>query len=111
MSDIAIRFDGLILAGALLVATSIFLLVALGAAIAAMLNRPSRKRLLAAARIALLYALLNGAGLAATFTYMAYRSPPAGPDWIDWLALPVMLLLTAGCVALVRRKSTLQQQA
>ncbi len=105
MSDIAIRFDGLILAGTLLIAAAVFLLLASGAALAAWRDQAGRARWFKAVRSAMSYALLNACGLIATCAYMAFSSPPAaGPDWIDWLTLPVVLLFAAGCASLIRSK-------
>jgi hypothetical protein len=103
MSDIAIRFDGLILAGSFAVWASIYFLVALSAAIVGL--RTNRERLLLVARTASLFGVLSLVALGLVVAYMARFGPPtAGPDWLDWLTLPSLVLFAAGCVVIARRK-------
>jgi uncharacterized membrane protein YjjP (DUF1212 family) len=106
VSDIAIRFDGLLLAGSLAVAALIFMVAAAAMALGRLAAPQHAHRLSAAARSAALFALLNLAALGLVAAYIAQRSSPAGGrDWLDWLTVPAVMLFVAGCVLTARRRS------
>jgi len=105
MSDVAIRFDGLILVGWLAVAATIYLLFAIWAAFVSSKAMGLKARLRLVARTAFVLSISNFAALAALLTYMTYADPQSGgPDWLDWLTVPALILFTLGCIALVRRR-------
>ena len=104
MSDIELRFDGLLVAVVLLLAAIIYLFVALIAFLAGANGGPKRARRMMAARTAMLFAVLNGIGFGLMLVYMDQAPPPMGPDRVDWLALPAALLFVAGCIVIAVRK-------
>ena len=105
MSDITLRFDGLILAASFVMGASIFFLVSFIAAIMRGTTTENRDRLLLVARTASLFGLLNLVALGLVVAYMDRIGPPiTGPDWIDWLTIPSLILIIAGCVIVARRK-------
>src|SRR5689334_19914014 len=105
MSDITLRFDGLVLAGSFVMGASIFLLVAFFAAVVSTAKTENRERLMLVARTASLFGLLNLVALGLVVAYMAYIGPPiTGPDRIDWLTFPSLFLFIVGCVIVARRK-------
>ena len=98
MSDISFRFDGLLLAAAMILTGGIFLLGALGAWMVAT-ARPDAPRAGRAARRAALLLAVNAAGLLLVLWYMDQPHPDLSnddPDWIDWLTLPWLLFFLAG---------------
>lgn len=103
MSDIGIRFDGLFLLAALAVGTVAYLLIAVVGAALALVRPQAAGRPWAVARAA---ALMGAAGLvtfAAVFAWWAGSGTGhVGPNWIDWMVLPVALLFGTGCWALGR---------
>ena len=105
MSDITFRFDGLVLAASLVMAASIFFLVAFIAAVVRLTTEENRERPLLVARTASLFGLLNLVALGLVVAYMDRIGPPiTGPDWIDWLTIPSLILFIVGCVIVARRK-------
>ena len=103
MSDIAIRFDGLLLIASLAIAALLYFLVALGAVALRLTAKYDAKRLQRAIGTASLFGLVSLVTLALAAAYMAYWSPPAsGPDWLDWLAIPVAALFALGCLIVLR---------
>ena len=110
MSDIAICFDGLLLAASLAAVSAIYLIVGLVAAAATSMTTRGRPRLLIIRRTASLFAVANFVAFLLVEAYLRYGEPPsAGPDRIDWLAVPVLILFAAGCIMLVRRRPALQR--
>jgi uncharacterized membrane protein YkvI len=108
MSDIAIRFDGLILAASFVLAASMYLLVALGAVLVRLSPTASRARSRQVARTASLFGLLYLTALAILVTYLTRSAPPTtGPDRLDWLTIPSLILFGAGCVMVARLGSKL----
>jgi hypothetical protein len=106
MSDIAIRFEGLLLAGWLAVAAFIFLLAAIGTALARFVTPKHGRRFSAAARLASVFALLKLGALGIVIAYLARRnSPTAGRDWLDWLTIPGIVFFVIGCAVIARRNS------
>ena len=96
MSDISIRFDGLALLATLALSGIAYLLVAL----AALIGRRGRTARLAA--------LMGFGTLAAAAAFFAYWSEQGtaytGPDVLDMLVLPWVLVFMAGCWRLTRER-------
>jgi len=104
MSDIAIRFDGLLLAATLALAASIYLAVALAAAVVWLRTGRSRRRARDVARKSGIFCLLYLIALGLVAAHLATSSPPVtGPDLLDWLSLPSLMFFVIGCVVLTRR--------
>ena len=104
MSDIAIRFDGLLLAATLALAALIYFVVALAAGAVWLSSGRSRGRAWSVARRSGLFSLLFLAALGLVAAWLATSSPAiTGPDWLDWLSLPAIMLFLIGCVILMRR--------
>ena len=103
MSDIGIRFDGLILAAAIAVSVLIFAVILVATLVLAMTLRTHRDRLFALARNA---AAQGGVSLVCLLAVMAYinsrTAPVADTDWIDWLTLPWIVWSLLGVVYFVR---------
>jgi hypothetical protein len=93
MSDISLRFDGLLLGACLALAALIYLLLALGFGLGALASATRRADLAAVARTSAAFAVVSIIGVGATMAYMGRSGSAAtGPDWIDWLSLPALLL-------------------
>lgn len=105
MSDISIRFDGLLLGAFLVLVTLIFSLIAVGFGLAALNSAAARGRRARIARTATAYAAAGIAGVVVVTAYMDRAVPATGPDWIDWLVLPAFLLFALGCWRLFRLRS------
>ena len=104
MSDIAIRFDGVLLAASLALAAAIYLLIAFGAAIAWLMTHGIRYQSRVVARTSALFAGIYLIGLAILMAHLTSTSPPVtGVNWLDWLSLPSFVLFVIGCVIIVRR--------
>src|SRR6478735_8964220 len=104
MSDIAIRFDGLLLATTLALAALMYLVVALAAATVWLSTGRSRRRASRVARKAGLFSLPYLAALYFVAARLVTSAPPVtGIDWLDWLSLPSLILFLIGCVAIARR--------
>lgn len=105
VSDIAIRFDGLLLIASLAIAALLYFLIALGAVVLGLTSKHDRQRFQLFSRMASLFGLLNLMLLALAAAYVAYWGPPAaGPDWLDWLAIPVLPLFALGCSIVLRSR-------
>lgn len=102
MSDIAIRFDGLILGAFLVLATIAYALVAVGFWLATLESTTMRVRRVRVARAATLFAVISMAGVIAAGVYMDRATAVTGPDWVDWLVLPALALFLLGCWRLHR---------
>ncbi len=104
MSDIAIRFDGIMLAASLILAAAIYLLIALCAG-AVWLRTGRRNRARQVARTSALFGVLYLAAVAVLVVHLNSASTPvSGPDWLDWLSLPSVVLFVIGCVVIARRQ-------
>ena len=103
MSDIGIRFDGLVLAGTIAISAAIFALILLAATILAMISRQRRRYCIGLAKIALAHTLISLACLlGAVLTMNQMTVSISSPDWLDWLTLPWIMLFLAGVVRLIR---------
>jgi hypothetical protein len=103
MSDIAIRFDGLVLAACLAVGASVFFAIALVTVFIGLAKRRPNASILSDMRRPLLFSLLSATAFGAAIFYMEQSGPPTdGPDWIDWLSLAYLPFLVAGCWAIIR---------
>lgn len=104
MSDIAIRFDGLLLAAAIALSTLIFAIVAASSVILATISETPRTDRFALARRAAALAGFGLSCLAAVLVYMEIGPPPVSTiDWIDWITLPWAILFLFSLVWLFRR--------
>jgi hypothetical protein len=108
MSDIAIRLDGLIFAGVLILTGTVFLLAALGFGLAA-IGKPAGARPRRIAGRAAVFVALNAAVFALLCWYFAqpraeYRAD--APDWLDWLSAPWLLLFVGAGVWAMRPPRT-----
>ena len=106
MSDIAIRFDGLLFCLIILASIALLLIAVLMFAAKARWGAGDPRRSGAIARacaIGLGFCLLS---LVALMLYMdAVPSPAAGPDWLDWIALPWAAILLGGLVRHARKRA------
>lgn len=105
MSDIAIRFDGLLLAAVLALTALLcaaFIVVAL---ITAACSDRYRSHCIALTKVALAQAGFSLACLFAVIVYINVRSGPMPTfDWIDWLVVPWLVLLCLGILRLFRTR-------
>lgn len=103
MSDIAIRFDGLLLAAAIVFSMLAFAIIsALNLVLAAFAETPKADRLYRA-KIAAALAGFSSICLAAVLAYMEAGSPWMSTiDWIDWIALPWMISFLLSLIWLLR---------
>lgn len=105
MSDVAIRFDGLLLGLVILAGGGIFIVIALVSALRAWLTRPPGKRAWKVTAYSLWLVLAHAVALACVLGYLrASDSARTGPDWIDWLAIPWACIIVAGLVLLLRQR-------
>ncbi|MFA5966529.1 MAG: hypothetical protein WC804_21125 [Sphingomonas sp.] len=105
MSDIAIRFDGLLLGLIILVGGGIFIVIALVSALRALLAKPPGKRAWKVTSYSLWLVLAHAVALACVLAYLRVGdSARTGPDWIDWLAIPWACVIVAGLVLLFRQR-------
>ncbi|CAN5432748.1 hypothetical protein BH10PSE14_BH10PSE14_26010 [soil metagenome] len=105
VSDIAIRFDGLLLGLFILAGAGIFGVIAFVAALRASLTRPSGKRTWKVMSYSLWLVVAHAAALALLLGYLrASDSVRTGPDWVDWLAIPWSCVILAGMVVLLRQR-------
>jgi hypothetical protein len=103
MSDISIRFDGLILGASLALAALIYMILAVGFAFGALGSAARRVHLARIAGTSAAFAIVSIIGVGVTAAYIEQRgSAVPGPDWIDWLTLPAMVLFAGGCWQLTR---------
>jgi cytochrome bd-type quinol oxidase subunit 2 len=109
MSDIAIRFDGVLLAACLALAASIYLVIALAASILWLRTGRTHYRSREVARTSALFGALYVTGLAILLAHLIGAPPPVtGPDWLDWFSLPSMVLFVIGCVIIAHRRGAPQ---
>ena len=112
LSDIAIRFDGLLLIASLAIAALLYFLVALGAAALRLTSKNEAQRLQHIIRAASFLGLLNLMALGIAAAYVSYwGSPASGRDWLDWLAIPILALFVFGCSAVVRSRPSPPSQS
>jgi protein-S-isoprenylcysteine O-methyltransferase Ste14 len=103
MSDIAIRFDGLLFACVIAASGVLLLLVALGFAVHGHWAQTSKARSKSIARACALGCLACLASFAALVFYMETAGTPmSGPDWLDWITLPWLAIMLGGLVRLSR---------
>jgi hypothetical protein len=98
MSDIAIRLDGLLFAGVLLLTGGVFLLTALSCGIAAGAKPAGSRPARIAGRATILLAI-NAAIFGLLLWYFEQPRPEYhadAPDWLDWLSAPWLLFFLAG---------------
>lgn len=104
MSDISLRFDGLLLFATVSLGALAYLLIALGAAAVALSRRKPAPRWWSAARRSGLLALATLALAALLFFWIdRLGSNVGGPDWLDLAAAPYLALFAAGCWFLARK--------
>jgi cytochrome bd-type quinol oxidase subunit 2 len=103
MSDIAIRFDGLLLAAVIAFSVLVFAIIsALSLAVAAFAKTRKSYRF-DLAKIAAALAGFSLICLVAVLAYMEVGSPSmSSSDWIDWIALPWTILFLLSLVWLFR---------
>ena len=103
MSDISLRFDGLLFALAIVASGLLLAVAALLFAAHARWGKNGAAgsgRVARACAIGVVACLLSFAALA---TYMnEVPGPISGPDYIDWIALPWAAILLGGLVRLAR---------
>lgn len=105
VSDIAIRLDGLLLGMVIAAGGLLFLGIAIAAVLGTLLAPPSFARSWKIATLSMGLCLVHAAGLGILAIYLdSYGVPVAGPDWIDWLAIPWLGLVVSGIVLLVRTR-------
>ncbi len=99
MSDIGIRFDGLILLASLLLGAALWSLVAVTAAGVAFFRHNDR-----AWRLAQRAATMSGPTFAVSAAFFVWwdQYRPTGPDWVDQLTYPWAVVFLAGCWWLTR---------
>jgi len=102
LSDIDIRFDGLLLALAILGSALIFAAILLGSLGLALARRDHRAHLLGLGGIACRYLVISLACLLAVIAFMARDAAPSTPDLIDWLTVPWALFFAFGLFRLFR---------
>jgi len=109
LSDIAIRFDGLLLGAVMLAGALIFALIAAGALIRILFARPAGTRSRAVLRCSAWLAAMHALGLAGLIAFVsAFGTPQTGPDWLDWLAAPWLIFTALGLVLVFRSRSRRQ---
>src|SRR5947209_1444367 len=97
MSDIAIRFDGLLLATTLALATLIYLVVALAAGVVWLSAGRTGSRARNVARRSGLFSLLCLTAFGLVAALLATSTPAVqGTDWVDWLSFPAIMLFLIG---------------
>ena len=105
MSDIGLRLDGLILVGAIILSGIVYAIVTGAALLAAWIlgaRRSSALRI--AGRGAALTLVCAVVGMIAGAYLDRTSTPIAGPDVVDWLTVPWLLLFIGGCISLVRAR-------
>lgn len=106
LSDIAIRFDGLLLAAVLLGGALIFAVIAGAAMIRSLIAKPAARR---SSRLISRSAWLAFGHVTTFAALIAYLSevgaPLSGPDWLDWLAIPCLIFTASGLVLIFRSRA------
>ena len=105
MSDIGLRLDGLILVGAILLSAVVYAAVTGIALLTAWVSVERRPPALRVARRGGMLTLLCVVVGAIAGAYLDRASTPIeGPDVIDWLTVPWLLLFVGGCISLARAR-------
>jgi hypothetical protein len=103
MSDIAIRFDGLLLAAAIVFSMLVFAIISALNLVLTTFARPPKAYRLYLAKVAAALAGFSSICLAAVLAYMDAGSPwMSSIDWIDWITLPWMISFLLSLVWLLR---------
>jgi cytochrome bd-type quinol oxidase subunit 2 len=102
VSDISIRFDGLLLGAVLVLVTLVYSLLAVGFWLGALQSPTARGRRARIARTATAFAIVGMIGVIVTTAYMDTATAVTGPDRIDWLSFPALVLFALGCWRLFR---------
>jgi NADH:ubiquinone oxidoreductase subunit 6 (subunit J) len=106
MSDIAIRLDGLFLGAFLIFAASVYFVVGFVAAVMWLKVAAVRQRSREVARTSAFFGTLCLTALAVLVLYLTSAPPTvSGPDWLDRLCVPALLLFLFGCFVVARRRS------
>ena len=101
MSDINIRFDGIVLLGALALGIILYLLIALAALLVALTRNSGRASKIS--RHAALLSVVTFVITAAFFVYWDRRGTAySGADWVDQVTYPWIAVFLAGCWWLAR---------
>jgi hypothetical protein len=105
LSDIAIRFDGLLLGAFLLGGALIFAAMAVVATIRTCIKKPAGSRSWRFVSGSAWLTFAHSAAFVALIAYLSeVGSPPSGPDWLDWLALPALIFTVSGLVLVFRSR-------
>ncbi len=106
MSDIALRFDGLLFCLVIIASCALLAVLALAFGGHARWGNNDQRR---SARIARACAIGAGACLLSFVALVFYMDrvprPITGPDWLDWLALPWAAILLGGLIRLARKSA------
>ncbi|MCZ8043435.1 MAG: hypothetical protein O9330_13200 [Beijerinckiaceae bacterium] len=103
MSDIAIRFDGLLLLIAMAASSGIYGVVAIVSLAMAIRHRGRAPRASRIARAAGMFAIATLVAFGVLFVYWADSGTgKAGLNWPDLLVFPWLVLFAAGCWRLLR---------
>jgi cytochrome bd-type quinol oxidase subunit 2 len=104
MSDITLRFDGLILFAVMALGAIAYLLIACITAVLAAIDERLQHRLARAAKRSALLCVVTGFLAVLLFRYIDERGMAiTGPNWLDPWALPYLAVFAAGCWWLARR--------
>jgi hypothetical protein len=94
MSDISIRFDGLLLGLVMVVGAGLFAAITIVATIRTLMTAPAVGR---SRRIAIRSAWLTVTHVVGLMILIAclsaFGTPPTGPDYVDWLTVPWCVFL------------------
>jgi hypothetical protein len=103
VSDISIRFDGIVLLAALLLGSAMYSLIVLSAVGVALCNKAARPR---AWRVAGAGGLMTIGTLIVFLILLGYWSQSNliffDADWVDWAAVPWALIFVFGCWRLTK---------
>ena len=112
MSDIGIRLDGLILAAAIALTTLIYMVIFAVSLIMAVCSEQHRSLRMRLAKLALVHGAIGLACLVAVIAFIDHRTAPLPPtDWIDWLAVPWIVLFCFGALRLIRCRDSLRNKS
>ena len=103
ISDITLRFDGILMVAALLLGALIYLSVAIVALLVGFVRRPEPTRAWRVARAAVGLSVATLFALLVTFSVWASSGAShTGTDWFDLMAVPWAFVFLAGCWGLTR---------
>lgn len=104
MSDIALRFDGLLFCLVIIASGALLSVIGLAFGGHARWGKGNQRR---SARIARACTIGVGACLLSFGALVFYMDrmpgPITGPDWLDWVALPWAAILLGGLIRLARK--------